>query len=258
MWFYAVEYQQYGPVPENELRRLYHSRAIPADTLVWKQGMADWVVITRIPELTHLNFTQESFAPPAESSHHPSAKRLQTLWGRYILSLGLAILSVLFWMGYFSFYFLPSTFPEETVDFSTIPPGVLLPMLLSGLLCLGLIVLSVVCHCMLLYNLWKIIPPSIARTTPGKAVGFLFIPLFNLYWIFIAYYVLSKQLNAVSTQKGLPPMLSPEFALVTCILSIIPQLNSIGGILLIILFYQMKKTAIQIIQSDEEWQAYRK
>jgi len=31
----------------------------------------------------------------------------------------------------------------------------------------------------LLYQCWKLIPPDIARTTPGKAIGFCFIPFFN-------------------------------------------------------------------------------
>ncbi|MDO5113486.1 MAG: DUF4339 domain-containing protein [Planctomycetia bacterium] len=254
MWFYAVDYQQFGPVPENELRRLYHSRAIPTNTMVWKQGMADWVEITQVPELVHLNFTSNAATETSpEITSLPTEERLQSLWKRYFFSLGFAALLFFFWIGYGISHF------ESTVPTGGDPDfHVSLTITLLGLLCLGLIVFNVVCHYMLLYNLWKIIPRSIARTTPGKAVGFLFIPLFNLYWIFIAYYVLSKQLNAVSTQKGLPPMLSPEFALVTCILSIIPQLNFIGGILLIILLYQMKNAAIQIIRSDEEWQAYRK
>ena len=40
----------------------------------------------------------------------------------------------------------------------------------------------------LLYKAWKVIPAAHARTTPGRAVGFLFIPCFNLYWIFQAFY----------------------------------------------------------------------
>lgn len=254
MWFYAVDYQQFGPVPENELRRLYHSRAIPTNTMVWKQGMADWVEITQVPELIHLNFTSNAATETSpEIPSLPTEKRLQLLWNRYFFSLGLAALLFFFWIGYGISHF------ESTVPTGGDPDfHVSLTITLLGLLWIGLMIISMVYQCMLLYNLWKIIPPSIARTTPGKAVGFLFIPFFNWYWIFIAYYMLVKQLNTVSTQKGLPPMLSPELALIGCILFIIPQLNFIGGILLIILLYQMKNTAIQIIRSDEEWQAYRK
>ena len=39
----------------------------------------------------------------------------------------------------------------------------------------------------ILYRAWYVIQPGGAQSTPGKAIGFLFIPFFNLYWTFIAY-----------------------------------------------------------------------
>lgn len=41
-WYYAREGQQVGPVDENEFNRLVQSGAIQQDTLVWKEGMANW------------------------------------------------------------------------------------------------------------------------------------------------------------------------------------------------------------------------
>jgi len=49
---------------------------------------------------------------------------------------------------------------------------------------------------LLLYRIWALIPPKEAATTPGKAVGFQFIPFFNIYWNFIAYGELGKYLTA--------------------------------------------------------------
>jgi hypothetical protein len=47
-----------------------------------------------------------------------------------------------------------------------------------------------------LFNCWTTIQDDgYAMTTPEKAAGYLFIPVFNFYWIFIAYYGLSKQIN---------------------------------------------------------------
>lgn len=37
---------------------------------------------------------------------------------------------------------------------------------------------------MLIYRMWESIQDGPARTTPGKALGFLFIPLLNIYWVF--------------------------------------------------------------------------
>ncbi len=39
----------------------------------------------------------------------------------------------------------------------------------------------------LLYKAWAALPPTRARTTPGKAVGYLFIPFYNLYWCWTAF-----------------------------------------------------------------------
>ena len=40
----------------------------------------------------------------------------------------------------------------------------------------------------ILFRAWKVIQTGGARTTPGKAAGLLLIPIFNFYWIFVAYY----------------------------------------------------------------------
>lgn len=52
---------------------------------------------------------------------------------------------------------------------------------------LGLIVFFV-----LTYRMWAAIQDGHARTTPGKAVGYQFIPFYNLYWVFQAYWGFAK------------------------------------------------------------------
>jgi hypothetical protein len=41
-WFYAAEGRQNGPVSEAELDELLGSARINSDTLIWRQGMAEW------------------------------------------------------------------------------------------------------------------------------------------------------------------------------------------------------------------------
>jgi uncharacterized RDD family membrane protein YckC len=41
-YYYAVNGQQTGPVSEEELRRMVASGSIPAETPIWREGMADW------------------------------------------------------------------------------------------------------------------------------------------------------------------------------------------------------------------------
>jgi uncharacterized RDD family membrane protein YckC len=41
-YFYAVNGQQTGPVSEEQLRGMVTSGALPADTLIWREGMPQW------------------------------------------------------------------------------------------------------------------------------------------------------------------------------------------------------------------------
>jgi hypothetical protein len=41
-WFYARGQERLGPVPAETIRQLLQARVIAADTLVWREGMADW------------------------------------------------------------------------------------------------------------------------------------------------------------------------------------------------------------------------
>ena len=49
--------------------------------------------------------------------------------------------------------------------------------------------------------MWKQVPPSEAKTTPGKAVGFLFIPLYNIYWLIAMPGWLSRHYNQFNESK---------------------------------------------------------
>lgn len=42
-WFYAVNGQQCGPVTGPELRILHAAGQVRPDTLVWREGLADWI-----------------------------------------------------------------------------------------------------------------------------------------------------------------------------------------------------------------------
>lgn len=69
-------------------------------------------------------------------------------------------------------------------------------------------VLSAILH----YQCWKALPAGYRSTSPGKAVGFLFIPLFNFYWAFKSYpglatgfakYAEANNIQQIKNQKGL-------------------------------------------------------
>mgnify|MGYP003634107845 CR=1 FL=1 len=51
MYHYAINGAQMGPVPFEKLKELFASRAVNKDSLVWKQGMANWTVLQEVEEL---------------------------------------------------------------------------------------------------------------------------------------------------------------------------------------------------------------
>ena len=136
---------------------------------------------------------------------------------------------------------------------------------------IGIVVLIVgtIFGCILHYHLWKVIPEDIARTTPGKAVGFLFIPLFNFYWMFVSCLGLSKDLNKALQQRGVHCQVSEGLGLALCIFGILSNLliNPSPGFSLIdfacltlyltacvimILFYKsVKDGAIALLEQQE-------
>ena len=57
---------------------------------------------------------------------------------------------------------------------------------------------------LILYRGWSAVQDGSAQTTPGKAVGFCFIPFFNLYWNFVAHVGLMKEFNRLAEARGRP------------------------------------------------------
>jgi uncharacterized membrane protein len=65
-WYYAAANEQKGPVNESELKTNLAANKLPADTLVWKDGMDNWTPANQVPEFT---FRQ----PPAPAKVQPPA-----------------------------------------------------------------------------------------------------------------------------------------------------------------------------------------
>lgn len=103
---------------------------------------------------------------------------------------------------------------------------------------IALFIYAVVIAFVLLYKAWKAIQDGYARTSPGKAVGFLFIPFFNLYWVFQAFWGFAKDYNAYirrhyAGEQGVLsiPELSTNLFLAYCILSLVGGFSSYVPIL---------------------------
>ncbi len=87
----------------------------------------------------------------------------------------------------------------------------------------------------LIYKLWAAIQEGPARTTPGKAVGFLFIPIFNIYWMFQAYWGWTVDYNKLVAERQLEVPRVPEgVALMLCIFSLCSVIPFLGILLALV------------------------
>jgi hypothetical protein len=75
--------------------------------------------------------------------------------------------------------------------------------------------------------------PVVKRDDPsaGKAIGFMFIPLFNLYWYFVVWRRLVDRINFQYRLRGQPPPIDPGQVMTAQVLAIAGWfLFGIGGI----------------------------
>jgi len=76
---------------------------------------------------------------------------------------------------------------------------------------------EIVVMCFFWYRAWRSIQDGHARTTPGKAIGFMFIPLFNLWWVFVLLGGFSKDYNTYCQRHAVddPPRRLPVWYFLT-------------------------------------------
>lgn len=119
-----------------------------------------------------------------------------------------------------------------------------------------LIIPGAVIGYMMLYRFWYIIQSGTARTTPGKAVGYCFIPFYNFYWWYVAWVGLAKDTNAFCREKNLPAKVDEGMALVffvlllTTVIPFVGYVTAIGSLVIgAVMSKQFVETAIVIINN---------
>jgi hypothetical protein len=200
MWYYRIEDQEFGPFSVDQIEQLLLEGKITRITSVRREDRIQWesldesdlVVIFR-DDPKALYPAPSRVVPPPLPFFQPLVKineltALFWVWfGLYLaLNVVMDIYMILIAKIYPSFILMP----DESTYMSKILPLTIL-VLLQSLLGNGSTVLDFI----LLYYFWKTIQDGRASTTPGKAVGFLFIPFFNFYWVFRALYCLARDQN---------------------------------------------------------------
>ena len=97
--------------------------------------------------------------------------------------------------------------------------------------------------------------PKIRHDDPsaGKAIGFLFIPFFNLYWVFFTYHRLCRRINEQRQMRGLPPQAPPGLAVAMCILMIIPYIGLVSGLILAPIFVGIVQSSVNDLARASRW-----
>ncbi len=67
-WYVAIDGKAKGPYPSDEIRALLSSGKISLDTLVWKEGLQDWIPVSQAKELMSSSRHAAPSPPPAPSS----------------------------------------------------------------------------------------------------------------------------------------------------------------------------------------------
>ncbi len=159
----------------------------------------------------------------------------------FFLSLALAVLASLVLL-YMEFIYYPNSSPDidwnldyfeqtNTPEYRSFESTYETLQLIGTLLYVmaGLVmIINFIFHLIVLYRHWNIIQQvNNPSATPARSVGFLFVPFFNIYWIFIAFYKLSVDQERFITEHGINVTTKPNpgLALAAVICRIIPYLG---------------------------------
>lgn len=70
-WFYGKDNTQHGPVSETDIQNMLSTGEIDANTIVWREGMTDWLPIKNIPELSPTSSSTSPYATPQTNVANP-------------------------------------------------------------------------------------------------------------------------------------------------------------------------------------------
>jgi hypothetical protein len=104
-----------------------------------------------------------------------------------------------------------------------------------GLMGLALVplIFSMVVMAMFLHRMWASIQDGQARMSPGKAVGFMFIPLFNIYWLFQVIYGFAQDYNKYIARRSVSvPRINEQLFLfypISAVACVVPFVNLLAA-----------------------------
>lgn len=255
-WFVLNGEEQLGPYTGEQLVQFANENRIARETMVWAEGMAEWLPAAQIPGLfpaapvAAAVAATPSWAPPgarpagtlapATSPYAAPASSLvhaAPAGGPYPhLSIKPASFSLWMWTfmgaalsGILAIVFLimagknanDAQVAGASESAGTVPA--LVGIVMAGISGLCLVIWTIFTY-INLYRAWACLRAGAPRTTPGMAIGMLFVPFYNLYWMFVAIAGLPKEWNRiVSSYEDIQnaPRFSETTFLMYCIGSLV-------------------------------------
>ncbi|MFD0893057.1 DUF4339 domain-containing protein [Luteolibacter ambystomatis] len=213
-WYYESNGTQAGPVTMEVVLAMVGRGELGPASLVWTDGMPGWQAVSQTSALAVVSSPTPAPAPVAPGGFNPYAPpsvayqpapvpemRGFPFVKRANYGLSMALLLSGF-AGIIVGAIGMEANPRNEVVFG-IFAGV------GGILLL----VGAIQFLIYLYRAWLVLQPHTSRSTPGKAVGFLFIPLFSIYWKFVAYWRWSEEWNRLvaNVRPGAPRMTEGVF-----------------------------------------------
>jgi hypothetical protein len=183
---------------------------------------------------------------PAPGMSHPYAAPLTAGFAEPGDVKDMVGFGITYWIGMASF-FLMGVFAalSDTTGEGNNLAGLVVILLVIGLGCL---IAAVILGLLKVHRAWRLVQPlrqadptEADMPTPGTAIGLLFVPLFNFYWVFVCYYGLMNRVNKLFSLRmyNVRPANS-TLALWMCILivvGIVPGIGTLAALPNIILIY---------------------
>lgn len=247
-YYILVNGRETGPLSLEQVRQY---RLQPASR-VWRSDLPNWVEARDLDELKEL-----LVQPPPVYGHSNTAYQGASNANRYMHNFDSAsflakldkdyswmIGSCIALLGSLVLTVFIGVSVTAASEYGNDSAGSIFALVIAALILMAAVVLTIVFFCKVQYAFWTIVQDGTDKPKPGEAVGFLFIPFFSWYWIFVSFNRLSKELNKMADERdpGGYQRADEGVSLTYCILilcSIIPFLGYLAMLARIILFFIM-------------------
>lgn len=173
--------QQFGPLEENAVREMIKKGQLSQKDSAIGQGQHEWRTLgTMFPDMFQTPATTPlsgSHAAPALSAAQMNKPRMRKrfIGGIYVASVILLVLGLV--IGGVT----------SLVSAEIMPEGLLVGgAVIASVAYIQFLVVHIIVMFYILFKMWDSIQDGVSTST-GKAIGFLFIPIFSIYWIFKAW-----------------------------------------------------------------------